>query len=166
MIAAIGSNGHTIILRNVNDGQPIRSIPVGDWNIYSIGFFPNGNWVFTGGRSNSVGIFEIAEGSKVKDIPNSYGSSEIVTVSPNGETLAISSSITIELRSVRQGHKVDELSDEAGKLLLAITWSRSSEGNEQIVGHGYRGRLSFWSRRPVLSTQEESLIVQSRPSII
>src|SRR4030042_391873 len=85
-ILAIGSNSYNIKLWDSSSGKEVRALKMGQFDIKSISFSPNGKWLAAADGMN-IYIWEVSSGHLVKTLKSNKIDRWVVSFSPHGKWL-------------------------------------------------------------------------------
>ncbi len=128
----------------VSDGE-------GDWRRYdghkrdivTVAVHPDGNWIATGSRDNTVRVVEASTGALAAEFTGHTDNVSVVAFSPDGQLLATGSwDHTVTLVQT-DTWKATRLAAADKGAITALAWSKDSK---QLLAGGRNGTLTLWSR--------------------
>ena len=101
-------------------GENIMNIIGHSSTVVSVVFSPNGKYLASGSWDNTIGVWSVSSGERIKTITN-YSTVLSVVFSPNGEYLASGSrNKTIEVWSVLSGERIKTLIGHSSAVLSVV----------------------------------------------
>lgn len=136
---ATGSSDKTVILWDANSYKVIKKMVGHSDTVNAAAFSPDGKTLYTGDKAKRVFVWDVGTGTK-KDSFKAYNDISDISVSPNGEMIAVAADDeTLGVYSP-QGKVVKKLKGHKGDVLTV----RFSPDGKKIVSGGKDNTVIIW----------------------
>ena len=136
-LAALSNGDKTVMLRGMGEWKRTRVLATRSSGVYASVFSPDGKWLATGGKDNSVRLWEVATGRQTLRLEGDIGWITSLAFSPDSrQVVAGSLSGTIKVWDVEDGRELRRLEGHEGSanaLAAGPNWVLASGGNDNTV---------------------------------